>query len=381
MALSVKFALLSCLGFISGMCWLVNQVARPVVELPRPPVITPADATVPASTQDGRADRLIAAARELERAAPVLSAPPAQADALEVPGYLSSAEPAPRDDLPPLVSAAAPAAAQNVEPPAAGPTGAVQRLVADSSTTAPLIEVVDAATPRSRADVPAMPEDAPSPAPSRYRVVKGDSLVRIARRAFGSDDRRYVEALVAANPQVAERRNRILVGETLVIPAPGAADGDSGETRASMPVALASEVGPPIEAPRSAVKGDAATPSFTRGRNAKEPARTAATGDADAKSKPAAAARTSAREPKSVARKPAAAPSKPKGGTRSSDSRTIRGDRWYTVKPSDSLVEIARRELKNPDRWREIAEMNGLRDANKVQKGARLKLPSAGRES
>lgn len=376
MALSVKFALLSCLGFISGMCWLVNQVARPVVELPRPPVVTPGDAAAPASLVDNRADRLTAAARELERTPPVLSVPAAQPDALEVPAYVSSAEPAPRDDLPPLVSAAAPASPQTVAEPARDPAGAVERLVADSSAAAPLIQVVDAATPRRRDGAPLSPTDAPEPTASRYRVVKGDSLVRIARRAFGSDDRRYVEALVAANPQVAERRNRILVGETLVIPVHSAADGDAGGSEASAAASLASAAQPKADPEPRAAKGDTAEPVPARGRSAKEPARAAAVVGGDSKSRPKAA-----RESKPSARKPAAAPAKPKGSPGSGESRTIRRERWYTVKPSDSLVEIARRELKDPDRWREIAKMNGLRNANKVQKGARLKLPSADRES
>jgi nucleoid-associated protein YgaU len=52
----------------------------------------------------------------------------------------------------------------------------------------------------------------------RYRVAKGDTLWRIARREWNSDDRRLVELLAEHNPGLRERMHKILVGEELVIP-------------------------------------------------------------------------------------------------------------------------------------------------------------------
>ena len=49
--------------------------------------------------------------------------------------------------------------------------------------------------------------------------------------------------------------------------------------------------------------------------------------------------------------------------------------RWYVVRKHDSLAAIARRTLGDPDRWREIARLNGLRNANRIYPGMKLRLP------
>ena len=59
MALSEKVALLGCLGFIFGMCWLVTLVARPMVDLPTPlvargPRARPGGGTVFVADSDSR---------------------------------------------------------------------------------------------------------------------------------------------------------------------------------------------------------------------------------------------------------------------------------------------------------------------------------------
>jgi LysM repeat protein len=47
----------------------------------------------------------------------------------------------------------------------------------------------------------------------------------------------------------------------------------------------------------------------------------------------------------------------------------------YTVQRGDSLSKIAQRELGDPNRWREIAQANGIRDPNMIQPGQRLVMP------
>jgi LysM domain len=49
--------------------------------------------------------------------------------------------------------------------------------------------------------------------------------------------------------------------------------------------------------------------------------------------------------------------------------------RTYTVVKGDVLSRIAQRELGNANRWKEIADLNGIRDPNKISPGQILKLP------
>lgn len=47
----------------------------------------------------------------------------------------------------------------------------------------------------------------------------------------------------------------------------------------------------------------------------------------------------------------------------------------YTVKRGDTLSAIAARQLGNSNRWREIADMNGIRDPRTLKVGQVLRLP------
>ena len=135
-----------------------------------------------------------------------------------------------------------------------------------------------------------------------YRVRRGDTVLKIMRRVWHSDDPQLLNTLLAANPHIAERRNRIFPGEVLTIPAL------ASEQPAITTVAL----GPPERA-RSAFGAD----------------------DSSAGIRP----------------------------------------RWYVVRRQDTLMRIARRILGDARRWREIATMNELADANKIPVGMRLRLP------
>ncbi|MGE0803211.1 MAG: FecR domain-containing protein [Lautropia sp.] len=46
----------------------------------------------------------------------------------------------------------------------------------------------------------------------------------------------------------------------------------------------------------------------------------------------------------------------------------------YTVKPGDSLSTLARRLLDRPDRWRDVQDYNGLRDARRMRVGTELRF-------
>ena len=54
------------------------------------------------------------------------------------------------------------------------------------------------------------------------------------------------------------------------------------------------------------------------------------------------------------------------------------GARYYVVRKGESLSAIARRELGNESRWREIVKLNSgtIRDPDSVIAGTRLRLPA-----
>lgn len=53
------------------------------------------------------------------------------------------------------------------------------------------------------------------------------------------------------------------------------------------------------------------------------------------------------------------------------------GGKTITVKPGETLSQIAQRELGDASRYAEIAAANGITDPNKIQSGATLKIPGA----
>jgi nucleoid-associated protein YgaU len=143
-----------------------------------------------------------------------------------------------------------------------------------------------------------------APAVKRYKVRKGDSLTKIARREWNSDAKHLVQLLIEANPQLRKRPDLVFVGQELIIPDPTAS---------------------PALARSPATVGES------------EPTL-------------------------------AAADNTPK----SSETRKLR---WYTIRKRDSLAAIARRFLQDAERWREIAELNQLREPNRILPGMRIRLP------
>ena len=50
-------------------------------------------------------------------------------------------------------------------------------------------------------------------------------------------------------------------------------------------------------------------------------------------------------------------------------------EKSYTIRQGDTLSKIAARELGNANRWRELAQMNNLRDPDHLKVGQRIRLP------
>jgi nucleoid-associated protein YgaU len=54
---------------------------------------------------------------------------------------------------------------------------------------------------------------------TKYKAEPGDTLARIAQKAYGSSAKPYREAILGANPSLKENPNLVIEGRTYVIPA------------------------------------------------------------------------------------------------------------------------------------------------------------------
>ncbi len=302
MALNVKLAMLICVGFTGGMCWLVQNAARPIVELPSPvePVAAAPPQPVPPPEPRELAQRfkqdspVVVAAAQRERLLAEAVAPPPRIELarfpLHRPGSPASQRAAGQGGAQPQPDAGQPVAA--AQP--ARTTAASGRRPISLAVVIPTAVVTGGARPAGASRTQTRPP-APKqqPAYRSVRVRKGDTLMKILRRELGRDDAATLAAVLKANPQLRGRVHRILVGETIRLPVAG-----SQATR-----------GPVARSPRVAA-GDG-----------------------------------------------------------------LLAAQWYVVRKHDSLAAIARRKLGDPDRWRDIARLNGLRNANRIYPGMKLRLP------
>lgn len=251
MGLSVKVSLLTSFFFIGSMCWLVNQVGKPMVELPSPltgvarsPAATaPLPVERPARGGFDRGQTRLSHASPAERAVPT-------------PTWTAPAEPelAAGASLPPLAAPqpkglqfASGAAPPNlVEAVQAAREAESQPPVAEPPAPAPQVATATAPPPQAE------PEGAPDPVasePRDYVIKRGDSLTRIARRlAPDQDETKVVAALLKANPRLKGRADLIRPGKTLVIPDFGA------DQPAQAPAVAAAPATSPRKASNSAAR-------------------------------------------------------------------------------------------------------------------------------
>lgn len=161
----------------------------------------------------------------------------------------------------------------------------------------------------------------------RHVVAPGDTLSGIAQRYYGSKSGRLVAQLVEANKQVIKDPDRIPLGAELVIPA------DAG----------------------AMAKGPAAPSPSAGGASTASP-------------------RESAR---GVERPGGPAPKKEPSRDRAEPEKNPRPFRWYQVRKNDRYVSIARQELGDESRWKEIYELNKetFPREGMIREGVRIKLP------
>jgi len=70
----------------------------------------------------------------------------------------------------------------------------------------------------------------------------------------------------------------------------------------------------------------------------------------------------------------------PRATAASLDRTPVTTFRWYQIKPNDRYITIAREQLGDAGRWREIYELNKGKfpDPGRIRPGVRIKLPPAG---
>lgn len=175
-----------------------------------------------------------------------------------------------------------------------------------------------------------------SPEPISHRVVShtvapGDTLSKIAAARYGTKSQSVVEAIYQANRQVLKDMDSLRVGMVLTIP--------------------------PI---------DGATQSPSQ---EKFPA-SASDRSADSRRQPSVVP-----EPHTESGQK----SKVEGVSKSSSNRGEGPQyRWYQVKKKDGFASIAREQLGDAKRWKELYELNKDKfpDPEKIREGVRIKIPN-----
>ncbi|MFH1109375.1 MAG: LysM peptidoglycan-binding domain-containing protein [Planctomycetota bacterium] len=160
------------------------------------------------------------------------------------------------------------------------------------------------------------PESSANLAP--YTVAPGDTLSKIALAQFGNKSRASINAIFEANRSILTSPDTLKAGLVLSLPA--------------------------LEAAPRAAKSESPKPESPTAK-APTPARTE-----EGKSHPS----------KKSVEKPAPAP------------------RWYQVRKNDRYVSIAREQLGDAARWRELHELNKDKfpDPKMIREGVRIKLPT-----
>ena len=153
--------------------------------------------------------------------------------------------------------------------------------------------------------------------PAKYTVRSGDSLSRVAELAYKSQKRAVLEAIYQANKEVMPNIDTLKVGDVLTLPVIEGLPEPMGEG-----IERVAGSGTPGAGDR------AATAPIREDRSARE-------------------------------------------------GQVEQGFRWYQVKKSDRYANIAREQLGDERRWREIFELNKDKfpDPDRIREGVRIKLP------
>jgi nucleoid-associated protein YgaU len=209
-----------------------------------------------------------------------------------------------------------------------GPGGRAETLQAKLDTLAARTSAAPEAVPPTDPDeIAAQPPPTPDAQTDVYIVLPGDTLTSIAKRVCGHCGPSAIDAICMANAGTIKDRNSLVVGQKLIVPrATGRIVTASGSAETAPNAGLS-------DGPRS-------------------------------KSKPDAKAQTASARRRHDEAAPAAA-------------------RVYQVKPKDTLSRIAKEQLGDARRYREIVELNRgvLGKGDRLLPGMKLKLPPRGEAS
>ncbi|RJP42431.1 MAG: LysM peptidoglycan-binding domain-containing protein [Phycisphaerales bacterium] len=343
MAQETKIALVVGLGFIVCFALVLANRGQPA----------PAALTLPGRTAGADAPA-VAAVRTMPQGVASAPAPgPFGASAAPPTDPLASSTPPLAGSLPETASVAAATESSGIPAPPAAPSLTPATPIPSSDPVTPPVRTADASRsglPPALAGVvvpvrpmtpppggaPAEPRHAPVPSglarpdtavgkPAQfYEVQPGDTLYAIAGRVYGTPSARVVAAIYEANQAVMPGPDRIKAGQRLTLPA--------------LPDVLPSAPPPTPASDPALVLASAPAPT-----PASDPARFV---------------------PQAP---PPREPSEPGPY------------RWYQIKKSDRYVSIARDQLGDERRWREIYELNKDKfpDPDRIRDGVRIRLPAA----
>ncbi len=215
----------------------------------------------------------------------------------------------------------------------------------------PRMGSVDTPEPMARPGLPEQsrePEPAADPGPTappvqvvtpkEYVVQKGDSLGKIAKAHYDTAAARVVDFLARSNKGRIKNKDLVIEGQKLLIPALPAEMvepvGDFGPAKVNAVVRL--------------VRGDELIRKDESDKRGEE-----------------------RRAPKPALQLTA-------GGDRADPGTDRSGDafHWYVVRPKDTLISIARKQLGSSERWHEIQSLNRQVKPTKMKPGDRIRLPS-----
>lgn len=359
MALSAKLCLVACLFFTGGTCWLVTQVAKPIVNIPstvaEPAALAKSSPRVPEASPLKRAEKLERATPTLETAGEKRDA---HLDVVAVRDEPVAHTPVNRVQLPPLVAPpveamtvahAEPVTRENAEPVRTISNSAL--LIAQPNLTSPVGATDEVLKPDARNTKPdlrtakitevTVSTQAPVENAATYTVKRGDSLAKIARATLGSSSPEAIRKLMDANPALKRKPDLVFAGQVLTIPG----DAPSNDSATAVADAHVEKPKMPIAKPKPADEKPvvASASRKTTGTAKKEPA---AKNDAvaivakPAPSGKAAATRTAA----ASGTKPATAS---KGGTKPDAKPVAKADAKKPVGKTDTKASAKGSDAKS----------------------------------